>query len=267
MKNRKIVPIVILAVVVVSAILYFEVFRRLGGDGGRIEGSGTIEVTEIEISSKIAGRVIELPFDEGARAKKGELVAKLDYDELNAQRLSALANFTNAERNLVRVRELFGSGSTSNRDLDNAETAYRVAKAAYDLVSATIGNAVIYAPIEGHVLERNLEVGEMAFPGSPILTLADLKNVYIKIYVNETKLGFVKPGQKAHVFVDSFPGKPFEGKVTAISNRAEFTPKTIQTKDERVKLVFEVKIAIMNPDIALKPGMPADAVIYTGDEK
>ncbi len=267
MKNRKIIPIGLLVTVLAAAILYFEVFRHIGSGAGRIEGSGTIEVTEIEISSKLAGRVIELPFEEGARAKKGALLAKLDYDELNAQRLSVLANLANAERNLARVRELFGSGSTSNRDLDNAETAYRVAHAAYELVSATIGNAVIYAPIDGHVLERNLEVGEMAFPGSPILTLADLKSVYMKIYVNETRLGLVKPGQKAHVFVDSFPGKPFTGKVTAISNKAEFTPKTIQTKDERVKLVFEVKIAVENPDIALKPGMPADAVIFTEEAK
>ncbi len=262
MKSKAIIPIAAAVVVLILATLYFEIFRNLNISNKNIEGSGTIEVTEIEISSKIAGMIAELPFDEGSEVKKGQLIIKLEYDELIAERFSARANLENAEQNLKRVKELFGIGSVSKKELDNAEAVYRVAKADNDLITANIENAVIYSPIDGTIFERNLEIGEMAFPGSAILTMADLKKVFIKIYVDEKKLGLVRLGMKAVIHVDSFPKKDFIGKVSAIANKAEFTPKTIQTKDERVKLMFAVKIVLDNTDQSLKPGMPADAVIY-----
>ncbi len=266
--KKKMVPLIIFVIIIAAATLYFEVLRHMGGDSKVISGSGTIEVTEIEISSKISGRVAELPKPEGVDVKRGDLVSRLEYEELSAQRLSAKANFVNAEKNYNRLRELFQSGSISRRDLDNAETAFRIAKAGYDQVSATIENAVIYSPIDGTVLDTNVEVGEMAFPGTPILTIADITKPWMYIYVNEKNLGMVKIGQRVKVFIDSFPGKAFHGKVVSISNKAEFTPKTIQTKDERVKLVFAVKVTIENPDMVLKPGMPADAeIIMSGDAK
>lgn len=262
MNNKKVfIPIVIVAAILIGAALYFEIFRRFGGNNKRIEGSGTIEVTEIEISSKIAGRVAFLPRQEGDKVEKGELAVRLDYEELSAQRSSAQANLVNAEKNIKRIKDLYNTGSVSKRDLDNAEAAYKVALAGFEQIGATIGNAVIYAPIGGTILKTNLEPGEMAFPGTPILTLADLSKPWMYIYVNEKRLGLVKLGQSVKVYVDSFPGKAFDGKVVSISNKAEFTPKTIQTKEERVKLVFAVKVAIANPELSLKPGMPADAEI------
>lgn len=267
MNMKRIIPLAVVVLALALSTLYFEVFRHLGDGAGRIEGSGTIEVTEIEISSKIAGRVLDLPFDEGQRVSKNDLLAKIEFDELNAQRSSARASLVNAQRNLNRVRSLFGSGSVSRKDLDNAETSYEVARAGVDLVSATIDHAMIYSPISGVVLERNIEAGEMAFPGSSILTVADLKKTWIRIYVDEKRLGHVRLGQKAEVTVDSFPGAAFPGTVVAISSKAEFTPKTIQTRDERVKLMFAVKIGLANEEEKLRPGMPADAVIFTGEPK
>lgn len=268
MKNKKIIPIAVVIAVAAAATLYFEVFRHIGKNGDVISGSGTIEVTEIEISSKIAGRVAEIPRGEGADVRKGELLVKLQYDELSAQRVSAVANFRNAEKNYKRINELYRTGSVSRRDLDNAEAAYKVAKAAMDNVDAAIDYAVLYSPIDGTVLDTSLEPGEMAFPGTPVLTVADLSRPWMYLYVNEQKLGFVKIGQKVNVSIDSFPDKIFEGKVVSISNKAEFTPKTIQTKEERVKLVFAVKVAIENKEMILKPGMPADAeIILKGDAK
>jgi len=192
---------------------------------------------------------------------------RIAYDELDAQRLSIIANLNNAKKNMDRVRELFRSGSVSKKDFDNMETMYRMAKAANEQINAVIDNAVIASPIDGVVLEKNLEIGEIAFPGTPVLTVADIKDTWIRIYVNEKQLGLVKLGQKAEISVDSFPDKKFIGKVVSISNKAEFTPKTIQTRDERVKLMFAVKIAVPNQDQQLKPGMPADAFILTGAEK
>ncbi len=268
MKNKKIIPIAVMIAVVTLATLYFEVFRHIGENEDVISGSGTIEVTEIDISSKIAGRVSEIPRGEGADVKKGDLLVQLQYDELSAQRVSAVANFRNAEKNYKRLRDLYRTGSVSRRDLDNAEAAYRVAKASMDNVDAAIDYAVLYSPIDGIVLDTSLEPGEMAFPGTPVLTVADLTKPWMYLYVNEQKLGFVQIGQKVEVSVDSFPEKIFDGKVVSISNKAEFTPKTIQTREERVKLVFAVKVAIENKEMILKPGMPADAeILIKGDAK
>jgi HlyD family secretion protein len=93
--------------------------------------------------------------------------------------------------------------------------------------------------------------------------LADLSRPWIKVYVPETKIGLVRIGDTAEISTDSFAGKKFKGKVVTISNKPEFTPKTIQTKEERVKLVFAVKVSLENSEDKLKPGMPADAVIFT----
>lgn len=266
--KKKFIPLIIFIVTLTVATLYFEVCRKQKSESGIISGSGTIEVTEIDISSKISGRVAELPRPEGADVNRGDLVAKLEYEELSAQRLSARANYINAEKNYRRIKDLYSTGSVSKKDLDNAEAAFSMTKAAFDQVGATISNAVLFSPVNGIVLDTNLEVGEVAFPGTPILSIGDISHPWIYIYVNETKLGLVKIGQEAKVFIDSFPGRAFKGKVVSISNKAEFTPKTIQTKEERVKLVFAVKIAIENPERILKPGMPADAeIITTGDKK
>jgi multidrug resistance efflux pump len=143
MKNKKIIPIAIVIIVVTVSVLYFEVFRHLEKDNDRISGSGTIEVTEIDISSKISGRVSEVPHGEGTDVKKGDLLVKLQYDELSAQRVSAMANFRNAEKNYKRVNDLYKTGSVSRRELDNAEAAYKVAKAAMANVDAAIDYAVI----------------------------------------------------------------------------------------------------------------------------
>ncbi len=267
MNKRKLFSLAVILLLLTGTTIYFEVFRYRESNGSAIGGSGTIEVTEIEISTKIAGRIAEMPLREGMSVRRGDLLVKLGYDELFAQRQSARANLVNAEKNRKRVRDLYRTGSVSKQALDNAETAYNIARAAYDQVSATIMNAVIVSPIGGTVLDTNLEIGEMAFPGTPVLTIADLTRPWIYIYVNERKLGFVRLNQNAFVSIDSFPGRKFPGKVVAISNRAEFTPKTIQTREERVKLVFAVKIAIENPELILKPGMPADAEIIIRKEK
>ncbi len=267
MNKKKIIPIAVVAVILTLAVLYFEVFRHLGKDGSRIEGSGTIEVTEIDISSKLAGRIMTIAKEEGEAVKHGEILVRIAFDELDAQRLSVIANLNNAKKNMERVRDLYHSGSVSKKDYDNMETLYRMAKAGYEQINAAIGNAVIASPIDGVVLEKNLEIGEIAFPGTPVLTVADIEDTWIRIYVNEKQLGHVKLGQKAVITVDSFPDRNFSGTVVSISDKAEFTPKTIQTKDERVKLMFSVKISVPNQDRSLKPGMPADAYIIKGEKK
>ena len=266
-KKMKIIPIAIVIFCFTVAVVYFDLFRKDFNDKKKLKGSGTIEVTEINISTKIAGRIISIPKEEGEAIEKGDLAVKIDFDEINAQKNSAAANLANAGKNFNRVKELYKTGSISKRDFDNAEATYIMAKASLDRVSASMENAVIFSPISGVILSKNVEPGETAFPGTPIITIADISKPWIKIYIPEKQIGLIKLGQKAFIYVDSFPDKPFAGKVTSISNKAEFTPKTIQTKDERVKLMFAVKIIIENKDQSLKPGMPADAEIILVEKK
>jgi HlyD family secretion protein len=116
-------------------------------------------------------------------------------------------------------------------------------------------------------MAKNIEPGEQVAAGTPVVTVGELDSVWVRAYINETDLGRVKVGQKARVATDTWPGRVYDGIVTFISSEAEFTPKNVQTQKERVKLVYRVKITIPNPNMELKPGMPADAEILTGTGK
>ncbi len=120
------------------------------------------------------------------------------------------------------------------------------------------------APADGWVVKRIAHEGEMAVPGMSLLTLADLSIVTLTVYVPEPDIGQLSLGQEVDVFVDSFPGEAFTGHITFINDKAEFTPKNVQTKEERVNTVFAVKIKLDNPEQKLKPGMPADAILSQG---
>jgi HlyD family secretion protein len=122
------------------------------------------------------------------------------------------------------------------------------------------------AAVSGWVVDRVAHEGEMAVPGASLLTLADLTKVTLTVYVPEPDIDTVSIGQTINVFVDAFPGQPFTGVITHINTEAEFTPKNVQTKEERVNTVFAVKIRLDNQEQLLKPGMPADAVLTARPE-
>ena len=148
-------------------------------------------------------------------------------------------------------------------EIKQAEAKLNQATANEDLIKKNIRDSYVTAPIKGFVVEKYFEAGETVSPLSSLLKISDLSIVKLKIYVSEEELGRVKLGQKADVTVDAYKSKTFEGRVIYISPEAEFTPRNIQTQDERTKLVFAVKIEVKNPDFDLKPGMPADAVVHT----
>jgi len=157
-----------------------------------------------------------------------------------------------AQSNLVRIE-------AAKKDVEAARSAVAVARAVLDQTAIQLDYTRLKAPRAGIITSRNIEPGEVVTPGREALTLSDLATVDLKIFVDETEIGKVKPGQKAEVRVDSFPDKTFAGVVTFISPEGEFTPKIIQTRKERVKLVYLVKVSIPNPALELKSGMPADA--------
>lgn len=146
-------------------------------------------------------------------------------------------------------------------EITAAENRVRQAGAALNGSEARLKDTVIYTPVSGVILRKNVEPGETVAPGMPVCTIGDLENPWIKVYVKEDKLGLVKLGQKAEITTDSYRGKKYEGAVTYISSEAEFTPKNVQTQEERVKLVFGVKVSVKNIDDELKPSMPADVRI------
>ena len=142
-----------------------------------------------------------------------------------------------------------------------AQAQLHQAQAALALIDAQLAQLTLTSPITGVVTSRSVHAGETAAPGVPLLTLANLDQVTLVIYIPEDQIGRVQVGQSVEVTVDSFPGRVFRGQVATIAGEAEFTPRNVQTQEERVNLVFAVKVVIPNPDHALKPGMPADAAI------
>ncbi len=136
------------------------------------------------------------------------------------------------------------------------------AERALALAKVHLENTLLKSPINGRVLTHNAHPGEYVALGTPVITVANLEKIWLRAFINETEIGLVKIGQEVNVLTDSFPGKEFKGKISFISSEPEFTPKTIQTTKERVKLMYRIKVDMVNPDQELKPGMPGDAVIY-----
>ena len=137
------------------------------------------------------------------------------------------------------------------------------AQAQLDSSLVLMEKLTLTSPAGGQVLETVGHVGELAVPGATVITLADLDQVVLTVYVPENRLGLVRLGQRVEVRVDSFPERVFWGEVTTIASKAEFTPRNVQTQEERENMVFAVTVVIPNPDHSLKPGIPADAVILT----
>jgi len=145
--------------------------------------------------------------------------------------------------------------------LESMRAHQRELRAQLDAANSQFSYTEIHSPLNGVVLTKNVESGEVVNPGTPVVSIADIDALWMNIYVPEAQTGFVKLGQSVRVHVDSFPGETFNGKITFVSSQSEFTPKTIQTPEERIKLVYRVKVSLENTQQRLKPGMPADAEI------
>jgi HlyD family secretion protein len=272
MKKKFIIGGVFLAMVI-AGLAVLRVGN--GRDDGSLSLSGNVEVTEVNVGFEVPGRVLTLFTDEGRAVKTGDKLAMLDsaeYDSQVAQNRAALSNagaqLDKAQKDLERANMLFKQDAISTQQMEAAKTAYDVALAQVRQARAMLRTSevktrdtVIYAPMQGIVLGKNVEAGETVGAGIPVFTIGDLEKPWIRVYVKEDKLGLVKLGQKAQVRTDSYPGKIYEGTVTYISSEAEFTPKNVQTQEERVKLVFGVKVSVKNVSNELKPGMPADVRI------
>lgn len=204
---------------------------------------------------------------DGARQNLDNLLAMRDNPlEANVLVSAAQAQYEIAEANVgVAHAQLMAiqAGATPE-EVSVAESQAEQAEAALDTIQVQLDKMTLRAPRTGVVLERMVSLGEIAPPNFSLLTIADLDQVTLTVYVPENQIGLVKLGQEVRVMVDSYPERTFDARVVHIASRAEFTPKNVQTKEERVSTVFAAKIEIPNPDGALKPGMPADAEILVG---
>lgn len=182
--------------------------------------------------------------------KKG-LVSRSEFDVAEARLKSSGARLEAAKKGREEARAAY---ETAKNQVD--EAAARVKE-----IEATFKDTELHAPSTGTVINKLVEEGEMVAVGTPVATLIDLSDIYVKVYIPEKDIGKIRLGNPARIYADAFPGRSFDGEVTEISQKAEFTPKEVHMKEERTKLVFGVKVGIRNPEGYLKPGMPVDVKI------
>ena len=190
--------------------------------------------------------------------------ALYEKDEISGQtRDQAATNVTRAQATYDRAQQILNElvEGTRKEELEVEQADVHQAKENLEMSQIRLSYTVLRAPFDGIVLVRQAELGEVVSPGTPIVTLADLDHIWLRVYLPETDLGKIRWGQTVTVRADTYPGKSYTGRVSVIASDAEFTPKSVQTEKERVTLVYRVKIDVENPNHELKPGMPADAYI------
>ena len=183
-------------------------------------------------------------------------ITQQQFDQVQTRFVIAEAQLKTAEAQYQKIRNIARA-----EEVQQAEASLEMAEAQTELIKLQIEDSYIIASKDGQIADCFVATGELVTPKSAIYKIANTQFAELKIYISEKNLGKVKVGQQADVTTDSYKDKSYSGKIIFISHEAEFTPKNIQTKDERTKLVFAVKIKIPNPDFELKTGMPADAVI------
>jgi HlyD family secretion protein len=256
-----------------------DLLARLDGDDYRQQldvDQATVRVRQQQLALGLAGsRSQEI---EAARLNVLDAQADLDQKKKDYERYEALykkdeitgqtrdqaaTNVTRAQATYNRAQEILNEHleGTRKEELAVDRSNVRQAQESVSLSQVRLGYTVLRAPFDGMILVRQAEPGEVVSPGTPIVTLADLVRIWLRVYLPETNLGKVHWGQEVDVRTDTFPGKVYHGQVSVIASDAEFTPKSVQTQEERVTLVYRLKIDIDNPRYELKPGMPADAYI------
>lgn len=257
---------------------------------GLIQANGRIEGDQVMVAAKFGGRLARLEVREGDTVTAGQVVVRLDDSQVRARVSQARAAVTaleaqvraaasreqQARRDAERYRGLRAEGTVSVYELEQAELSLslasdqsaqaqaqeRNARAVLAEAESVLADLTLPAPISGTVITRMADVGEVVGGGAPLLAIVDLDRLYLKVYVPEVEIGRLRLGLPARVHTDAFPAQPYPASVRHIAAQAEFTPKEVQTRDERVKLVYAVKLYLdANPQHRLTPGLPADAVI------
>jgi HlyD family secretion protein len=254
MKRPVIILIAVAALVAVGAAVYFIWAGSAAQKSSGLSGSGTIEAQQTIISAQTSGKILKAPFAEGDPVKKGQVLYELDAKLANDQVKQAQASLDAANAQLTQVKD---DDNSTDADVAAAQAQVNQARIAVDMARTQAGYARVTAPVAGTATNKVADVGEIAAPGGSLAIIADTTHLTVTIYVPETEIAQVRLGQTGTVSTDS-TSTEYPAKVTFISSQAEFTPSSVETKDQRVKLVYRVKLSVDNKDGALKPGMPAD---------
>ena len=214
--------------------------------------SGQVESRQYQIASAVSGRVTKVGVVEGTSVKKGQELVRLDQAALKLQLTQAREGVTAAKAAVTNARD---DGTTA--DVKAAKARLAQAEAAVDLAKVQLGYTVVKAPRAGRVVSVVTNTGQNAAPGRTLLTVVDPKDLFVRVFVPQTEIGNVKVGQTATAITDSST-RSFSGTVSFIASQAEFTPNNVQTKEQRVKLVYEVRVTVRDATGTLKAGMPVD---------
>lgn len=267
MNKKKIVFIVCFLKAV--AVCFFG-YKFLFSNGNDIILNGNVEIQDVNLSFRVAGRVKSINVEEGAEVKKGDLLASLDKDIFEAklkyskaQMEGEIVNLKNAEKNYKRNVDLLKKKSISEKVYDSSKTDYEVAlskansaKAAFEYTNIDYKDANLSSPVDGIVLTRNTECGEMVSSGSVVFSIMPKTQTRIKTFANEEILSKIKHGDVVYVNIETMPEKKFVGHIGFISSEAEFTPKNIETKELRTSLVYRIRVIVDEAAPELKQGMP-----------
>jgi HlyD family secretion protein len=188
--------------------------------------------------------------------------ARRQVNAAQGQLAQAQTSRFNPDITQAQIDTLRKQQDQARAQLEATQSEINQAQAAQDAIAAQVDDLSILSPIQGTVLTRAVEPGEVIAAGQPLLTAIDLNNVYLRGYIPEGDIGKVRVGQPAQVYLDSFPDRPFDARVTQIDSQASFTPENIYFPEDRVQQVFGLKLSIENPEGFAKPGMPADAEIF-----
>ena len=303
--RRSLLLLLLFAIAIAGTVWYYRQPADLSSD--LLYGNGRLEATEVDVATKIAGRVASVYADEGDHLQQHQKIAELEVNDIRAQlraaeaqilqaqqsKLEALAGVASAQSqyNLAKVtlersEKLMSKNFISKDQLDQVRSALQVAKANFnaaqtrvsaadateaaanasaDVIRSTLQDATLTAPISGRVLYRLAEPGEVLSAGSKVVTLLDLSDVYMSVYLSAAESGQVMLGTPARIMLDALP-EPIPAKVVYVAPRAQFTPKEVETRNEREKLMFRIKVRV-DPDwlqvhaALAKPGMPGVAYI------
>ena len=276
MKKKRLVIIFLILVLLALGIYLLWNSRRQPQEG--LVLFGNVDIRQVDLGFRVAGRVETLHFQEGDLVPPGALMASLEKQPYSDEHLQALAQLESArltlennERLLKRRGSLTEDGSVSTEDYQTAQTNRDVALAAVAQAQASVGVAMknfsdtdLYCPSEGTILSRVREPGSVVNASDPVYTLSVLSPLWIRADVQEPDLGRIHPGMEGEVFTDTKGVPSYKGRIGFISPVAEFTPKTVETTSLRTDLVYRIRLYVDQPAPELRQGMPVTVKFANG---
>jgi HlyD family secretion protein len=241
--NSKKRRIIIAAIVLIIAIIVIKI--TLFGD--KFYYAGTIEATKVDISARISSVINSIPVKEGNHINKGVLLLTLSCEDIKI-------SLEQAQKDYERAYKLYRQGSVPQEN-------YEHMKAKYDDTRLKMEWCEIKSPVSGTILTKYREEGELVQYGTKLFTIADMQDLWANIYVPQPIIAKLKLGMELNGYLPELGMKRLKGKITKISEEAEFTPKNVQTREERTRLVFAIKVSFDNSENILKPGMSIEVKV------